>query len=169
MPADVQSIRPFRVHVPDTDLAELRRRIAATRWPDKETVADASQGAPLARLQELVRYWGNGYDWRNGGSEAQRTAAIHDEHRRGGHSLHSRPVERQERDAACSSRTVGPAPVFEFLKVRSDHSRIPSRMAAAAADAFDVVIPSIPGYGFSGQPTSPGWGPEHVARRLGRS
>src|SRR5512140_1889978 len=63
--ADDQSIRPFRVHVPDSDLADLRRRITATRWPDKETVADASQGAQLAKLQELVRYWGAGYDWRN--------------------------------------------------------------------------------------------------------
>src|ERR1700675_2037667 len=69
MPADVQSIRPFHVHVPDSDLADLRRRIGATRWPDKETVTDSSQGAQLARLQELVRYWGGGYDWRKAESQ----------------------------------------------------------------------------------------------------
>ena len=90
------AIRPFRVNVPEEDLVDLRRRIAATRWPDQETVTDQSQGAQLAKLQELVRYWGTGYDWRKAGSEAERPAAVHDEDRWRRHSLHPRPLAPSE-------------------------------------------------------------------------
>jgi len=91
--AGKDTIRPFKVKVPEKDLVDLRRRIAATRWPDKETVADQSQGVQLARLQELVRYWGTDYDWRKVRGEAQRSATIHDKHRWGRHSLHPRPLK----------------------------------------------------------------------------
>jgi hypothetical protein len=114
MPADVRSIRPFRVHVPDSDLADLRRRIAATRWPDKETVADTSQGAPLARLQELVRYWGSGYDWRT--AEAKLNALPQFMTNIDGVDIHFIHVRSKEKNAMPLLITHGwPGSVFEFL------------------------------------------------------
>src|SRR5215468_6919691 len=109
------AIRPFEVHVPDEDLADLRRRVAATNWPEKETVADQSQGVPLAMIQELARYWATGYGWRGS--------------------------------------------IIEQLKI-IDRLTDPTAHGGSAADAFHVVIPSMPGYGFSGKPTKTGWGPE---------
>ena len=94
------AIRPFRVEVPEADLDDLRRRIAATRWPDRETVPDRSQGAQLAELQELVRYWGTDYDWRKAEAQTERLPAVHDDHRRGRRPLHPRPLAPPERAAA---------------------------------------------------------------------
>jgi len=162
MPADVQSIRPFRVHVPDSDLANLRRRIAATRWPDKETVADASQGAQLARLQELVRYWGTGYDWRK--LEAKLNAFPQFTTTLDGLDIHFIHVRSRHKNALPLIITHGwPGSVIEQLKLIGPLTD-PTAHGGNADDAFDVVIPSIPGYGFSGKPTGTGWDPARIAR-----
>ena len=107
--AGSSTIRPFSVNVPEEALVDLRRRIAATRWPDKETVDDRSQGKQLAKLQEIVRYWGTDYDWRKVEARAQRAAAVHDRDRRGRHSFHSRAIAVTRMPCRSSSRTVGPA------------------------------------------------------------
>src|SRR6266568_4884629 len=141
------SIRPFKVDVPEEQLSDLRRRIAATRWPEKETVADASQGVQLATMKKLVRYWGTEYDFRR--FEAR---------------LNALPL----------IITHGwPGSVFEMLNVVGPLSD-PTAHGGDAKDAFDVVVPSMPGYGFSGKPTATGWDPLHIAdawialmRRLG--
>ena len=166
------SIRPFRVHVSDAALMDLKRRINATRWPDKETVADQSQGAQLARLQQLMKYWGTGYDWRK--AEAQLNALPQFMTNIDGLDIHFIQVKSKEKNAMPLLITHGwPGSVFEFLGTIGPLTD-PVAHGGTAADAFDVVIPSIPGYGFSGKPTAPGWGPEHVAqvwtklmRRLG--
>ena len=166
------SIRPFRVRVSGEALTDLRRRIQATRWPDKETVPDQSQGAQLARLQALVQYWGSGYDWRK--AEAQLNALPQFVTTIDGVDIHFIQVKSKEKNALPVLITHGwPGSVFEFLGTIGPLTD-PVAHGGTAADAFDVVIPSIPGYGFSGRPTAPGWGPEHVAqvwaelmRRLG--
>src|SRR5258705_2061263 len=156
------SIRPFKVKVPEQDLVELRRRIAATRWPDKETVADQSQGVQLARLQELVRYWGTDYDWRK--AEAQLNALPQFMTNIDGVDIHFIHVRSKNPNAYPLLITHGwPGSVFEFLNVIGPLTD-PTAHGGSATDAFDVVIPSIPGYGFSGRPTSTGWGPERIAR-----
>ena len=156
------SIRPFKVKVPEQDLVELRRRIAATRWPDKETVADQSQGVQLARLQELVRYWGTDYDWRK--AEAQLNALPQFMTNIDGVDIHFIHVRSKNPNALPVLITHGwPGSVFEFLNVIGPLTD-PTAHGGSATDAFDVVIPSIPGYGFSGRPTSTGWGPERIAR-----
>jgi pimeloyl-ACP methyl ester carboxylesterase len=156
------AIRPFRVDVPDEALADLRRRIAATRWPDKETVADQSQGAQLASLQELVRYWGSGYDWRK--AEAKLNALPQFMTNIDGLEIHFIHVRSRHKDALPLIITHGwPGSVFEFLKAIGPLTD-PTAHGGSAEDAFDLVIPSIPGYGFSGKPTGPGWGPDHIAR-----
>ena len=94
------AIQPFRVNIPEADLADLKRRLAATRWPDKETVGDQSQGVQLAKLQELVRYWSTDYDWRKRRGDLECLPAVHDQHRRGRHPLHSCSLASPERDAA---------------------------------------------------------------------
>src|SRR5256886_11468968 len=161
-PADVQSIRPFRIHVADSDLANLRRRIAATRWPDKETVADASQGAQLARLQELVRYWGTGYDWRK--LEAKLNAFPQFTTTLDGLDIHFIHVRSRHKNALPLIITHGwPGSVIEQLKLIGPLTD-PTAHGGHADDAFDVVIPSLPGYGFSGKPTGTGWDPDHIAR-----
>jgi pimeloyl-ACP methyl ester carboxylesterase len=161
-PADVQSIRPFRVHVPNSDLANLRRRIASTRWPDKETVADASQGAPLSRLQELVRYWGNGYDWRK--LEAKLNALPQFMTTIDGVNIHFIHVRSRHKNALPLIITHGwPGSVIEQLKLIGPLTD-PTAHSGNAEDAFDVVIPSIPGYGYSGKPTGTGWDPARIAR-----
>ena len=103
------AIRPFRVDVPEEALADLRRRIAATRWPERETVADTSQGVQLATMQKLARYWATDYDWRKVRGEAERPAAVHHRDRRAGHPLHPRPLEARRTRCRSSSRTAGPA------------------------------------------------------------
>ena len=156
------SIRPFKVKVPEQDLVELRRRIAATRWPDKETVADQSQGVQLARLQELVRYWGTGYDWRK--AEAKLNALPQFMTNIDGVDIHFIHVRSKNPNALPVLITHGwPGSVFEFLNVIGPLTD-PTAHGGSATDAFDVVIPSIPGYGFSGRPIGTGWGPERIAR-----
>ena len=137
--------------------------IAATQWPEKETVADQSQGVPLATMQELARYWATDYDWRKVRGEAERPAAVHHRDRWAGHSFHPRSLEACECAAAHRHARMARLDHRAAEDHRSaDQSRRP--MAASAADAFDVVIPSMPGYGFSGKPTSTGWGPERMGR-----
>ncbi|HEX7252313.1 MAG TPA: epoxide hydrolase [Thermoanaerobaculia bacterium] len=160
--AEDQSIRPFRVHVPDSDLADLRLRIAATRWPDKETVGDASQGAPLAKLQELVRYWGSGYDWRK--TEAKLNAIPQFTTNIDGVDIRFFHVRSRHPNALPVIITHGwSGSVIELLKIIGPLTD-PTAHGGSAGDAFDVVIPSIPGYGFSGKPIDTGWGPERIAR-----
>jgi len=155
-------VRPFRVHVPDGELADLRRRIAATRWPDKETVADASQGAPLAKLQELVRYWGDGYDWRR--LEAKLNALPQFTTNIDGLDIHFFHVRSRHKNALPVIVTHGwSGSLVELLKIVAPLTD-PTAHGGTAAGAFDVVIPSIPGYGFSGRPTGAGWDPEHIGR-----
>ena len=156
------AIRPFRVRIPEADLADLKRRIAATRWPDRETVADASQGVQLARLQELVRYWGTDYDWRK--AEAKLNAFPQFMTNIDGIDIHFIHVRSRHKNAMPLIITHGwPGSVIELLKVIGPLTD-PTAHGGSAEDAFDVVIPSIPGFGFSGKPTSPGWDPEHIAR-----
>src|SRR2546427_6392542 len=156
------SIRPFRVHVSAEALTDLRHRLQATRWPDKETVTDQTQGTQLARLQALVQYWGSGYDWRK--AEATLNALPQFTTNIDGLDIHFIQVKSKEKNAMPLLITHGwPGSVFEFLGTIGPLTD-PVAHGGTAADAFDVVIPSIPGYGFSGKPTAPGWGPEHVAQ-----
>ena len=161
-PADVQSIRPFRVHVPDSDLADLRRRALATRWPDKEIVPDQSTGVQLARLQQLVRYWGTGYDWRK--VEAKLNSLPQFMTNIDGVDIHFIHVKSRHPNALPVIITHGwPGSVVEQLKIIAPLTD-PTAYGGRAEDAFDVVVPSLPGYGFSSRPTEPGWGPERTAR-----
>jgi pimeloyl-ACP methyl ester carboxylesterase len=155
-------IRPFRVHIPEKALTDLRRRIQATRWPDRETVPDQSQGASLARLQPLVHYWVSGYDWRK--AEAKLNKLPQFVTNIDGVDVHFIHIKSKEGNALPVLITHGwPGSVFEFLGTIGPLTD-PVAHGGTAADAFDVVIPSIPGYGFSGRATATGWGPEHVAR-----
>jgi pimeloyl-ACP methyl ester carboxylesterase len=156
------SIRPFRAHVPDDEIEDLRRRLAATRWPDKETVADQSQGAQLANLQELVRYWATDYDWRKG--EAKLNAYPQFMTKIDGVDIHFIHVQSRHPNALPLIVTHGwPGSVFEQIKLIEPLTDPPS-YGGRAEDAFDVVIPSLPGFGFSGRPTDVGWGLERIGR-----
>src|SRR3982750_4401121 len=156
------AIRPFRVHVPDADLADLRARLKATRWPDKETVADQSQGVPLARLQELVRYWSTDYDWRKG--EAKLNAFPQFITTIDGVEIHFIHVKSRHPNALPLIITHGwPGSVFEQIKLIGPLTD-PTKYGGRAEDAFDGVIPSLPGFGFSGRPTEAGWGSERIGR-----
>jgi len=156
------SIRPFRANVSDQALADLRRRIAGTRWPDKETVADGSQGAQLAKLQELMRYWGTDYDWRK--AEARLNALPQFTTNIDGVEIHFIHVRSRHGNTLPVIITHGwPGSVIEQLKIIGPLTD-PTAHGGSAADAFDVVIPSVPGYGFSGKPTGTGWDPDHIAR-----
>jgi pimeloyl-ACP methyl ester carboxylesterase len=156
------SIRPFRFTVTDAQLAELRRRIRATQWPEKETVADNSQGVPLAAMQRLARYWATDYDWRKG--EAKLNAYPHFVTSIDGLDIHFIHVKSRHPNALPLVINHGwPGSVVEQLKLIPLLTD-PTAHGGSAADAFDVVIPSMPGYGFSGKPTGPGWGPERMAR-----
>jgi pimeloyl-ACP methyl ester carboxylesterase len=156
------TIRPFEVHVPDEDLADLRRRIAATRWPERETVADQSQGVPLETVRELARYWATDYNWRT--CEAQLNALPHFITEIDGLDIHFIHVKSRHEDALPLVVNHGwPGSVIEQLKI-IDLLADPTAHGASAADAFHVVIPSMPGYGFSGKPASTGWGPERMGR-----
>ena len=157
-----EAIRPFRINVPEDDLRDLRRRIAATRWPDKETVADQSQGAQLVKLQELVRYWGSGYDWRK--VEATLNALPQFTTTIDGVDIHFIHARSRHQNALPVIVTHGwPGSVIEQLKIVGPLTD-PTAHGGRAEDAFDVVIPSVPGYGFSGKPTGTGWDPDHIAR-----
>ena len=156
------AIRPFRIDVPEQDLADLRRRLAATRWPDKETVADDSQGVPQAMLQELVRYWQTEYDWRK--VEARLNALPQFITEIDGLDVHFIHVRSKHDNALPLIVTHGwPGSVIEQLKI-IDPLTNPTAHGGGASDAFDLVIPSMPGYGFSGKPTVTGWDPTHIAR-----
>jgi pimeloyl-ACP methyl ester carboxylesterase len=160
--AERDAIHPFRINVPEADLADLRRRIAATRWPDRETVKDQSQGAPLAKLQELVRYWGTDYDWRK--VEARLNALPQFVTTIDGVDIHFIHVRSKHPNALPLIVTHGwPGSVIEQLKI-IDPLTNPTAHGGRAEDAFDVVVPSLPGYGFSGKPTGTGWDPDHIAR-----
>ncbi len=156
------SVRPFTFYFPQGSLDNLRRRIAATQWPEKETVADQSQGVPLATMQELARYWATDYDWRT--VEAKLNALPQFMTEIDGLDIHFIHVRSQHADALPLIVTHGwPGSIIEQLKI-IDPLVNPTAHGGSAADAFHVVIPSMPGYGFSGKPTSTGWGPERMGR-----
>jgi pimeloyl-ACP methyl ester carboxylesterase len=155
------SVRPFKTKVPQAALKDLRRRIAATRWPDKETVTDESQGVPLAKLQALVRYWGSGYDWRK--AEAKLNALPQFTTTIDGVNIHFIHVRSRHPNALPLIVTHGwPGSIIEQLKIIGPLTD-PTAHGGGAEDAFDVVIPSLPGYGFSGRPTGTGWDPDRIA------
>src|SRR5215470_10729854 len=160
--AESDAIRPFHINVSDEQLADLRRRIAATRWPDRETVDDQSQGVQLAKFQELVRYWGTDYDWRK--CEAKLNALPQFITEIDGVDIYFIHVRSKHDNALPLIATHGwPGSVIEQLKV-IDPLTNPTAHGASASDAFDVVIPSLPGHGFSGKPTATGWDPQRIAR-----
>jgi pimeloyl-ACP methyl ester carboxylesterase len=160
--AENNAIRPFRVNVPEEALLDLRRRIAATRWPDRETVDDQSQGIQLSKLQELVGHWGTGYDWRK--AEAKLNAlpqfitTIDDV------DMHFIHVRSRHPGALPLIMTHGwPGSIFELLKTVAPLTD-PTAHGGRAEDAFHLVLPSMPGFGFSGKPRGTGWGPDRIAR-----
>ena len=160
--ATSDEIRPFRIDVPEEDLVDLRRRLAATRWPDKETVTDESQGVPLATLQGLVRYWQTDYDWRK--VEARLNALPQFITEIDGLDIHFIHVRSKHENALPLIVTHGwPGSVIEQLKI-IDPLTNPTAHGGGASDAFHLVIPSMPGYGFSGKPTATGWDPARIAR-----
>ncbi len=156
------AIRPFRINVPEEALVDLRRRLAATRWPEKEIVDDDSQGVPLATIQELVRYWQTEYDWRK--VEARLNAVPQFITEIDGLDIHFIHVRSKHDNALPLIVTHGwPGSVIEQLKI-IDPLTNPTAHGGSASDAFHLVIPSIPGYGFSGKPTAIGWDPVRIAR-----
>src|SRR5438874_6875246 len=156
------AIRPFRVDIPEEAIADLRRRITATVWPDKETVADASQGVQLATMQELARYWGADYDFRR--FEARLNALPQFLTEIDGLDMHFIHVRSQHENALPLIVTHGwPGSVIEQLKI-IDPLTNPTAHGASAADAFHLVIPSLPGHGFSAKPAATGWDPVRIAR-----
>ena len=160
--ADKDAIRPFRVNVPEAELTELRRRINATKWPEQETVTDQTQGVQLATIQKLARYWATDYDWRN--CEARLNALPNYITEIDGLDIHFIHVRSKHDDALPLIVTHGwPGSVIEQLKI-VDPLTNPTAHGASASDAFHLVIPNIPGYGFSGKPTTTGWDPAHIAR-----
>ena len=159
---DTTPIRPLRVNVPEAELAELRRRISATRWPDRETVTDQTQGVQLATTQALARYWATDYDWRK--VEAKLNALPNFITEIDGLDIHFIHVRSKHENALPLIVTHGwPGSIIEQLKIIGPLTD-PTAHGGKVEDAFDVVIPSMPGYGFSGKPTSPGWDPAHIAR-----
>jgi pimeloyl-ACP methyl ester carboxylesterase len=160
--ADDSAIRPFKINVSEEAIADLRRRLVATRWPDKETVSDQSQGVQLAKLQELVRYWGNGYDWRK--AEARLNALPQFVTTIDGVDIHFIHVRSRQQNALPLIVTHGwPGSVIEQLKIIGPLTD-PTAHGGSAEDAFDVVVPSLPGFGFSGRPTSTGWDHDRIAQ-----
>src|SRR5256712_11847461 len=156
------AIRPFHVNVPEAELTELRRRIKATKWPERETVTDASQGVQLATIQALARYWETEYDWRKVESRLNALPQFITEI--DGLDIHFIHVRSKHENALPLIVTHGwPGSVVEQLKI-VDPLTNPTAHGASASDAFHVVIPSLPGYGFSGKPTTTGWGPPRIAR-----
>ena len=159
---EANEIRPFRVHVTDAELADLRRRIQATRWPEKETVDDTSQGVRLATMKALAAYWASDYDWRK--VEARLAALPMFTTEIDGLDIHFIHVKSKQPDALPLIVTHGwPGSIIEQLKIIEPLTD-PAAHGGNAADAFHVVIPSLPGYGFSEKPTAPGWDPPRIAR-----
>lgn len=156
------AVRPFHVSVPEADLLDLRRRLAATRWPDREIVADQSQGVQLTTVQQLVSYWQNDYDWRK--IEARLNALPQFVTEIDGVDIHFIHVRSRHENALPMIVTHGwPGSIIEQMKIVGPLTD-PAAHGATAADAFDLVIPSLPGHGFSGKPTELGWDPQRVAR-----
>jgi len=156
------AIRPFHVSVPEAELTELRKRIHATRWPERETVTDQSQGVQLATIQQLARYWGADYEWRK--CEAKLNALPQSITEIDGLDIHFIHVRSKYEHALPLIVTHGwPGSILELLKI-VDPLTNPGAHGGRASDAFHLVIPSMPGYGFSGKPTSTGWDPARIAR-----
>ncbi|WP_413988977.1 epoxide hydrolase family protein [Labrys okinawensis] len=161
-PNEGEEIRPFRINVPQTALVDLRRRLAATRWPDQETVADESQGVPLATMKQLIAYWGTDYDWRK--CEGRLNALPQFVTEIDGLDIHFIHARSKHDKALPLIVTHGwPGSIIEQIKI-IDPLTDPTAHGAGAADAFHLVIPSLPGYGFSQRPTTTGWGPDRTAR-----
>jgi pimeloyl-ACP methyl ester carboxylesterase len=157
-----EAIRPFRVQFPDKALADLKSRVAATRWPSREIVLDQSQGVQLATIQKLANYWANSYDWRR--VEAKLNSYPQFITNIDGVDIHFIHVRSKEKNALPIIVTHGwPGSIVEQLKI-IDPLTNPTAYGGTAADAFDVVIPSLPGYGFSAAPTATGWDPIRIAR-----
>jgi len=155
-------VRPFHVSFSDVELAELRRRIKATRWPERETVADATQGVQLATIQKLASYWSTDYDWRK--CETKLNALPNFITTIDGLDIHFIHVRSKHADALPLIVTHGwPGSIIEQLKIIEPLTN-PTAHGGSASDAFHLVIPSIPGYGFSGKPTTTGWDPAHIGR-----
>ena len=164
--AESDAIRPFRVDVPEEELVDLRKRVLATRWPDRETVADQSQGVQLTTIQQLARYWGTDYDWRK--VEARLNALPQFITEIDGLDIHFIHVRSKHENALPLIVTHGwPGSIIEQLKI-IDPLTNPTAHGASASDAFHLVIPSLPGHGFSGKPTAPGWDPGHASPGRGR-
>jgi pimeloyl-ACP methyl ester carboxylesterase len=159
---DPTAIRPLRVHVPESQLIDLRRRIKATRWPERETVTDDSQGVPLAMIQEFARHWSTDYDWRK--CETKLNSLPNFVTEIDGLDSHFIHVRSKHDNAMPLIVTHGwPGSIIEQFKI-IDPLTNPTAYGASASDAFHLVIPSLPGYGFSGKSTTTGWGPERTAR-----
>jgi pimeloyl-ACP methyl ester carboxylesterase len=159
---DNTAILPFHVNFPEAEVADLRRRVAATRWPDREVVTDASQGVQQATSQKLAKYWATEHDWHK--CEARLKALPHFITEIDGLDIHFIHVRSKHDDALPMIVTHGwPGSVIEQLKI-IDPLTNPTAHGETASNAFDLVIPSLPGYGFSGKPTAAGWGPERIAR-----
>jgi pimeloyl-ACP methyl ester carboxylesterase len=160
--AEDKKIRPLHVNVPEEQLIDLRRRVAATRWPDKETVTDPSQGVQLATIQQLAHYWGTDHDWRK--VEARLNALPQFITEIDGLDIHFIHVRSKDENALPMIVTHGwPGSIIEQMKI-IDPLTNPTAHGGNASDAFHLVIPSLPGYGFSGKPTAPGWQPVSIAR-----
>src|SRR6202166_5393526 len=156
------SIRPFHVNIPQDQLVDLRRRVLATRWPERETVTDRSPGMQLAKIQEVVRYWGKDYDWRK--VEARLNALPQFMTAIDGLDIHFIHVRSKHENALPLIVTHGwPGSIIEQMKI-IDPLTNPTAHGGSASDAFHLVIPSIPGYGYSGKPTTTGWDGPHIAR-----
>src|SRR5262245_58347353 len=156
------AIRPFRINVPDEKLVDLRRRIVAAQWPEKETVEDTSQGVQLGTMQSLARYWATEHDWRK--IETKLNALPQFITEIDGLDIHFIHVRSKHENALPMIVTHGwPGSVIEQIKI-IDPLTDPTAHGASASDAFHLVIPSLPGYGFSGKPTAPGWNPPRIAR-----
>jgi pimeloyl-ACP methyl ester carboxylesterase len=156
------AIRPFKFHASDEALADLRRRILATKWPEKETVSDESQGVTLATTKKLAQYWATDYDWRK--VEARLDALPQYVTTIDGLDIHFIHVRSKQPNALPVLVTHGwPGSIIEQLKIIEPLTN-PTASGGNASDAFDVVIPSLPGYGFSGKPTTPGWDPARIAK-----
>lgn len=161
-PTGSQAIRPFHINFPDKALVDLRQRIRATRWPERETVTDATQGVQLATMRKLAQYWATRHDWRK--VEARLNALPQFVTEIDGLEFHFIHVRSKHASALPMIVTHGwPGSVIEQLKI-VDPLTNPTAHGGNAGDAFDLVIPSLPGYGFSGKPTAPGWDPQRIAR-----
>jgi pimeloyl-ACP methyl ester carboxylesterase len=162
---DSEAVHPFRVDIPEEAIVDLRRRLATTRWPLCETVTDQSQGVQLAKLQNLLRYWMTDYDWRK--VEAKLNALPMFVTEIDGVAIHFIHVRSRHENAMPMIMTHGwPGSILEFMKVIGPLTD-PTAHGGAAGDAFHLVVPSIPGFGFSGKPTETGWGSDHIGRAWG--